>query len=298
MSSDDRAAPAARPAAEPIAGVDKALLNILEDLTDEKARLDDTQRAILNILEDLDAEKKKLELANRELARSNAELEQFAYVASHDLQEPLRMVSSYTQLLEQRYQPLLDEKGRKFIFYAVDGARRMQQLIIDLLQYSRVQSRAQPLAPVDSHAALGEALRNLASAVRDSQALVTNQDLPMVLADRSQLVQVFQNLIGNSLKFHGEEPPRVHVSASLEDDMWVFSVRDNGIGIEAKYFEQIFTLFQRLHSRDEYPGTGIGLALCRRIVERHGGRIWVESEPGRGATFFFALRAARGSGDI
>lgn len=295
---------------EPIAGYTKAILNILEDFSEEKERLGETQKAVLNILDDLDEEKSKAEGANRELrrevverrlaeealrqkteelARSNAELEQFAYVASHDLQEPLRMVSSYTQLLEQRYETLLDDRAKKYIYYAVDGANRMQRLITDLLSYSRVGSRAQPLALVDSHSALGEAVRNLSTAIADAQALVTNGDLPMVWADRSQLTQLFQNLIGNAIKFRGSQSPRVHVSAERRGEEWVFCVRDNGIGIEAKYFDRIFVIFQRLHSREDYPGTGIGLALCKRIVERHGGKIWVESEPGSGAAFFFSL---------
>ncbi len=277
----------------------RAILNILEDFGAEKERLVQTQQAVLNILEDLDEERLKLDTANRELrlkseelARSNAELEQFAYVASHDLQEPLRMVSSYTQLLEQRYRDVLDDKAKRYIYYAVDGASRMQRLIVDLLSYSRVGSRAQPLARTDSHAALGEALRNLGPTIAETQALVTNEDLPEVWADHSQLVQVFQNLIGNAIKFHGTESPRAHVSAERRGERWVFCVRDNGIGIDPRYFERVFVIFQRLHSREEYPGTGIGLALCRRIVERHGGTIWVESEPGKGAAFFFTLRGA------
>ncbi len=270
----------------------RALLNILEDFSEEKSRLADMQKAVLNILEDLDAEKRKVEAANQELARSNAELEQFAYVASHDLQEPLRMVSSYTQLLETRYGDTLDDKAKKYIFYAVDGARRMQGLINDLLTYSRVGTRAQPLERTDSHAALGEAIRNLSSALAETGALVTNGDLPLVLADRSQLVQLFQNLLGNAVKFHGLESPRVHVSAEARGDEWVFRVQDNGIGIPAQHFERIFVIFQRLHTREEFPGTGIGLALCKRVVERHGGRIWVESEPGVGSSFYFSLRGA------
>ncbi len=261
-----------------------------EPRDDQPLGSDDFGKALLNILEDLDEEKVKVEAANRELARSNAELEQFAYVASHDLQEPLRMVSSYTQLLEQRYRDQLDEKGKKYIYYAVDGAVRMQRLISDLLAYSRVGSRAQPLTWTDAHAALGEVLRNLAAAIAENRAVVMNGDLPTVLADRSQLVQLLQNLIGNAVKFHGEKPPGVYVSAERQGRLWQFCVRDNGIGIDPQHFERIFVIFQRLHTREEYAGTGIGLALCRRIVERHGGRLWVESTPGNGSSFFFTLR--------
>lgn len=284
--------------ADPLAGYDRAILNILEDFGEERDRLAEMQRAVLNVLEDLDEEKARLDEANRELrrkteelARSNSELEQFAYVASHDLQEPLRMVSSYTQLLEQRYGDLLDEKARKYVYYAVDGATRMQRLINDLLSYSRVASRQQPLGPVDSHSALGEALRNLSPTIEEAHALVVNDELPMVRADRSQLVQLFQNLVGNAVKFRGPESPRVHVSARRDGGEWVFCVRDNGIGIDPRHHDRVFVIFQRLHSREEYAGTGIGLALCRRIAERHGGRIWIESEAGKGAAFFFTLPA-------
>ncbi len=283
---------------DPMVEYNRAILNMLEDLSEEKDFLTTTHKAVLNILEDLDVEKSKVESANaelrrrtEELARSNAELEQFAYVASHDLQEPLRMVSSYTQLLEQRYNDVLDERARKYIFYAVDGAKRMQRLISDLLSYSRVSTRAQPLARTDSHSALGEAIGNLFAAIEENYALVINDDLPTIWADRSQLVQLFQNLISNAIKFHAAESPWVHISATREGAWWIFCVRDNGIGIDPQYFDRIFVIFQRLHGRGEYPGTGIGLALCRRIVERHGGRIWVESEPGKGSAFFFTLPA-------
>jgi light-regulated signal transduction histidine kinase (bacteriophytochrome) len=199
------------------------------------------------------------------------------------------MVSSYTQLLERRYAGALDRDARDFIRYAVDGANRMQALIRDLLAYSRVTTRGRPLAPTDSRAALGEALANLEAATKETGATVTNDDLPTVRADPTQLVQVFQNLVGNAVKFGGEEPPRVHVSAERRGREWVFSVKDNGIGIDPQYFDRVFTIFQRLHSPQEYPGTGIGLALCQRILARHGGRIWVDSEPGKGSTFFFAI---------
>jgi PAS domain S-box-containing protein len=224
-----------------------------------------------------------------ELQRSNKELEQFAYVASHDLQEPLRMVTSYTQLLAERYQDQLDDKAKKFIHYAVDGAVRMQLLINDLLIYSRVGTKGKPLEPTDSHAVLGEALNILRIFIDEAKAIITHDELPEVNADASQLVQLFQNLIGNAVKFRGEESPHVHVSARDQGQEWLFSVRDNGIGIDLQYADKVFVIFQRLHARDEYPGSGIGLAICKKIVERHGGRIWFESEPGKGTTFYFTF---------
>jgi PAS domain S-box-containing protein len=227
------------------------------------------------------------------LERSNKELEQFAYVASHDLQEPLRMVASYTQLLEHRYKDQLDDTAREFIRFAVDGASRMQRLINDLLAYSRVQTKAGEFETVDLNHILGQARTNLATAIEESSALVTNDELPIVMADPAQLLSVLQNLIGNAVKFHGEGLPHVHVSARETNDEIVVSVRDNGIGIRKEHQERIFHIFQRLHNRADYPGTGIGLALCKRIVERHGGRIWVESEEGKGATFTFTLPKGR-----
>jgi len=226
-----------------------------------------------------------------ELARSNAELEQFAYVASHDLQEPLRMVTSYVELLARRYEGKLDADADEFIRYAVDGADRMQKLIEGLLAYSRVGTRCEEFAPTDMEAVLERVLQNLQVGVQESGAVVTRDALPAVVGDEAQLGQVFENLIGNAIKFRGEEPPRIHVSAEQEDGRWAFSVRDNGIGIDAEHQERVFGIFQRLHGREEYGGVGIGLALCRRIVERHGGHIWVESEPGEGSTFFFTIAA-------
>ena len=226
----------------------------------------------------------------RDLERSNEELQQFAYVASHDLQEPLRMVGSYVQLLARRYQGRLDADADEFIGYAVEGVTRMQQLINDLLQYSRVGTRGQPFEPVDSEAVLGEALTNLSGAIEGSGAEVTYDPLPTVTADAAQLAQVFENLIGNGIKFRKkEESPKIHVWAEEQSGEWVFHVRDNGIGIAPEYFDRLFKVFARLQTHEEYPGTGIGLAVCKRIVERHGGRIWVESDLGKGSTFSFAL---------
>ena len=226
-----------------------------------------------------------------ELNRSNEELQQFAYVASHDLQEPLRMVASYTQLLARRYKGRLDADADEFIAFAVDGANRMQRLIQDLLLYSRVGTKGQELCETSSEEALERALVNLGGAIAESHALVTHDPLPAVLADEVQLTQLFQNLVGNAIKYQGPGAvPRVHVSAAKNGGrQWIFAVKDNGLGIEAQYFERIFGMFQRLHRRDEFAGTGIGLAICKKIVERHGGSISVESQPGHGATFRFVL---------
>jgi PAS domain S-box-containing protein len=231
----------------------------------------------------------------RELKRSNDELQQFAYVASHDLQEPLRMVSSYTQLLAKRYQGRLDSDADEFITFAVDGCNRMQGLIQDLLAYSRAGTSERELREVPSGNALQKALTNLRIMIKQSGAVVTHDALPSVRTDETQLTLIFQNLVGNAVKYRGTEDPRVHVSAARNDDNeWTFSVRDNGLGIDPQYFERIFILFQRLHGRGEFEGTGIGLAVCKKIVERQGGRIWVESQPGKGSTFYFALPEIEG----
>ncbi len=224
-----------------------------------------------------------------DLERSNADLEQFAYVASHDLQEPLRMVSSFTQLLADRYQGKLDKDADEFISFAVDGANRMQGLIDDLLSYARVGTKGKPPAPVPADRTLDRALENLQAAIQENTVEITRNPLPTVMVDDVQLTQVFQNLIANAIKFKGDRPPRISVSCEARGADWVFSVRDNGIGIDPQYFERIFTIFQRLNPRGKYPGTGIGLAMCKKIVLRHGGRIWAESKPGEGSTFFFTL---------
>ncbi len=226
----------------------------------------------------------------QELTRSNSELEQFAYVASHDLQEPLRMVISYLQLLERRYKLQLDASADEFINYAIEGAERMQILIRDLLIFSRVSTRGQPFTNVDSDMALKRAIANLQLAIQENEAVITHDLLPNVTADATQLTQLFQNLIGNALKFRRSEAPHIHIGVlSHNDTETTFYVSDRGIGIESQYHDRIFAIFQRLHSRSKYPGTGIGLALCKKIVERHGGRIWFESQPGQRTTFYFTL---------
>jgi signal transduction histidine kinase len=231
----------------------------------------------------------------QELKRSNAELEQFAYVASHDLQEPLRMVASYTELLGERYRGKLDANADKYIGYAVDGAHRMQRLISDLLTYARVSSQAKPLQPTDASAVLASVLRLMHATIEANKAEIVCGELPTVMADETQLGQLFQNLINNAIKFHSDRPPRVEVSAQAKEGTWDFSVKDNGIGMEMENAGRIFQMFQRLHSREEYDGTGIGLAIAKRIVDRHSGRIWCESVPGQGSAFHFTMPQAEKS---
>ncbi|OAN45589.1 PAS domain-containing sensor histidine kinase [Paramagnetospirillum marisnigri] len=250
-------------------------------------------RCLLFICRDISERRAMEEKARSLVAKlnaSNKELEQFAYVASHDLQEPLRMIAGYAQLLERRYRGRLDSDADEFIEFLVDGAKRMQVMIRDLLEYSRVDRLGGAFVVFDAAEALEDARRNLLAALQDSGALLKVAPLPEVRADRSQLVRLFQNLIGNALKYrHPERPPEIVVGAVRSGDDWVFSVADNGIGIDAEYFERIFLIFQRLHTRDQFEGTGIGLAICKKIVERHGGRLWVESVPGQGSTFYFTM---------
>jgi len=239
------------------------------------------------------SERKKVEAAlartAAELTRSNADLEQFAYAASHDLHEPLRAVNGYCQLLQRHYQDKLDDQANDYIKNAVEGAERMHTLIDDLLEFSRVTCKGEPFQPTDCQEVVQQAMAGLKVALEESGAKVQYVNLPVLRADKGQLIRLLQNLIGNAVKFRAVRPLEVRIAAAERPHKWLFSVQDNGIGMEPKYFERVFVIFQRLHTRDEYPGTGIGLAVCKRIVERHGGRIWVESTPGQGSTFFFTI---------
>ena len=248
------------------------------------------EEALLKAQQEISQKAKDLEQTNKALERSNEELEQFAYVASHDLQEPLRMVSSYMALLEKRNKEKLDAESKEFIGFAVDGAKRMQQLINDLLSYSRVTTQGKPFVQTDVEEVFGRVLQNLKVTIEESGANVTHDPLPTVMADGVQLERLLQNLVGNAIKYRDKSvSPEVHVSAVSQNDEWIFSIRDNGIGIDPKYHDRIFGIFQRLQTREQYSGTGIGLAVCKKIVERHNGRIRVESEEGKGSTFFFSL---------
>jgi signal transduction histidine kinase len=254
-------------------------------LKDQIARLPESVRRALR-------EKKLREdhqQAQLELSRSNRDLEQFAYVASHDLQEPLRMVATYTQLLSERYRGKLDENADKYIHYAVDGALRMQKLVQDLLAFSRVGRQGAAPRSTDCNVVLRSALQNLEAAIQESGAVVKADQLPVLVVDSAQLTQVFQNLIGNAIKFRGESAPSIQVRAERKGKEWTFLVADNGIGIAPDQAENVFVIFRRLHTRDEYAGNGIGLSICKKIIEHHGGRIWFESEPGHGSTFRFTL---------
>jgi len=247
---------------------------------------------IRTVIEDITQRKqveKSLQRYARELTRSNSDLQRFAYVASHDLQEPLRMVNSYMDLLVRRYKDNLSAEAQEFITFAIDGARRMQRLIDDLLRFSRVSTRSYEWQDVELSTVISDVLANLQVALEESQAEVNVESLPTLVADTSLLAQLFQNLLGNAIKFRGKEPPRIHISCDDAGDFWQLSIRDNGIGLDGSQADRIFEIFQRLHRSEQYSGTGIGLAICKRIVERHGGQIWVKSTPGQGATFFFTL---------
>ena len=230
-----------------------------------------------------------LAVQSQELLRSNRELQEFAYIASHDLREPLRTIASYAKLLQRRYEKQLDEKAGQFIHFMVEGATRMQNMIDDLLDYARIESSGKPFSQVDCAEVMKSVTNNLQVMIKERSAAVTAGDLPRVTGDFTQLVELLQNLIGNGIKFNKQSCPAVHVSAQSNGREHIFSVQDNGIGIGQEYQERVFAIFQRMHSREEYEGTGIGLAVCKKIVQRHGGRIWLVSEPGKGSTFHFAL---------
>lgn len=248
---------------------------------------------LVNVMEQLDYSNKELEHSNRALEHSNRDLEQFAYVASHDLQEPLRKISGFSELLSdlmvERYADQLDEKINKYLKYIMDGSSRMNTLINDILAYSRIGMRGKELLSTDMNKVIKLVLSNLYPLIKSTNTIITCDTLPTVTVDEMQMMQLFQNLLGNSIKYRSAEQPRVHVTASQEGDKWLFSVRDNGIGIDMQYSERIFEMFQRLHTKQEYSGTGIGLSICKRIVERHKGRIWVESGTGKGSTFYFTI---------
>jgi PAS domain S-box-containing protein len=273
------------------AGEVQGVFAAARDITQRKRAEEELDKYRKNLEEMVKLRTIELQETAADLARSNRDLEQFAYVSSHDLQEPLRMVTGFMQLIDQKYHQQLDHVGQKYIHYAVDGAKRMQQLIVDLLAYSRVGTQAHAAAPADTAQLLQRALFNLQRSIKENQAKVTWGALPTVPVDGTQLTQVFQNLIGNAIKFHGDQPPQVHVDAWRNDKFWEFTVKDNGLGIDPEYSDKIFVIFQRLHAKEKYPGTGIGLAICKKIIERHGGKIWVESHEGQGATFHFTLPA-------
>jgi signal transduction histidine kinase len=258
-------------------------------VAERTAALEKTNRDLQREIAERYRAELRLRKATAQLTQSNKELEQFAYVASHDLQEPLRMISSYTQLLARRYRDKLDATANDFIGFAVEGVTRMQQLINDLLAYSRVGRQGRPFQATDTGQVLARVLATLRLALQESQAEITHDDMPTVMADALLLEQLFQNLIGNAIKFRNKQPPRIRIRASQDVKCWLFSVSDNGIGIAPEHKERIFQMFQRLHSREEYPGTGIGLAICKKIVEHHRGRLWVESAPGQGSTFCFTI---------
>lgn len=234
-------------------------------------------------------QRNNLEKRAKELLESNAELERFAYVASHDLQEPLRMVSSFLQLLNKRYKDKLDQKAHEYIAYAVDGAERMKRLILDLLEYSRVNSSVIAKEDVDVNEVINDLRLTYKNLLLETNGTINSEKLPLVKGNKTQILQLFQNLIGNAFKYRSEKPPVIDISCKEDNSSYRFSVSDNGIGIDPKFFQKIFIIFQRLHQREQYSGTGIGLAICKKIIEKHGGKIWVNSTPGQGSTFYFTL---------
>ncbi|HEV2428776.1 MAG TPA: ATP-binding protein [Thermoplasmata archaeon] len=296
---DDRIGPEGR-TVRPITGRRKDGSTVPLEATGRRARVPGGTGAAIHLKDMSERDELVRAVADRaaQLARSNRDLEQFAYVASHDLQEPLRMVASYTQLLRERYRGrALDADAEEFLGYATEGAERMRGMIDNLLAFSRLETRGRPFEPISMEEVLSTALQNLAPAIRASGGRVDHEPLPDLVGDASQLVQLFQNLIANALKFRGPTPPEIQISAVRKPSEWLFSVRDNGLGIAPSDQERVFVLFQRLHSRSEYPGSGIGLSTCRKVVERHGGRLWVESRgiPGDGSDFRFTLPAGNAS---
>jgi signal transduction histidine kinase len=255
-------------------------------------RKDIGTQMVLLAIEDITERKrseKELKKLSEELARSNADLKDFAYVASHDLKKPLQSIEGFVKLLARRYRGKLDDKADEFLEYIIDGAQRMQELIKDLLEYSQVGAKGKKLKSIDCSFVVGKAIGNLQTAIEESNAVVTYDELPTITANTSQMISLFQNLIDNAIKFRSEEAPRIHISAERKGKEWIFSIRDNGIGMDPNDSGRIFEMFQRLHGSTEYPGTGMGLAICKKIIERHGGRIWVESESGKGSTFYFTM---------
>ena len=253
------------------------------------------QAMIIDITE-IKKTEEELKRISEELARSNAELKDFAYIASHDLKKPLQSIESFANLLARRYKGKLDAKADEFISYIVEGVQRLQILIKDLLEYSQIETKAKNITPTDCSFIVEEAMSNLKTAMDESNAVVTYNKLPTIMSDPQQIISLFQNLIDNAIKFRSNKAPRVRISADRKGNEWLFSIRDNGIGIDPENFEKIFVMFQRLHGSADFPGTGIGLSICKKIIERHGGRIWVESKPGNGATFFFVIPSIGNAG--
>ena len=262
------------------------LISTLENAVVQYNELRETHQKLEKLNQELE---EKIKERTKELSHSNEELEQFAYVASHDLKEPLRMISSFTKLLEKEYKDKLSKEANEYIQFTVDGAKRMEELINDLLEYSKIGSQDKLFEDTNCEHLLDQTIKNLKITIEEKKAVITKDPLPIVKADAAQLIQLFQNLISNSIKYCKESPPRVHVSAKQDKENWIFSVKDNGIGIAPEHKERIFQMFQRLHTRQEYSGTGIGLASCKKIIERHRGNIWVESELGKGSTFYFTI---------